>query len=98
MSPEHPVDKYDGPPRNIAYIDQLQFDSNLQPVSYEISGTSPSSMTLILDVQILEATGREPYRGDVFIKGTPWLVVNHQSIQKFISFLFLFCSALRVIH
>lgn len=69
MSPDCPVDNYDGPPRNIAYIDQLDFNPNLQPVHYEIAGTSPSSRILTLDVEILEATGREPYRGDVLIKG-----------------------------
>jgi hypothetical protein len=69
MSPDCPVEKYDGPPRNIAYIDQLDFDSNLQPVNYEISGTHSSSKILILDVEILESTGREPYRGDVLVAG-----------------------------
>ena len=69
MSPDYPFVKYDGPPRNIAYIDQLRFDPQLQPVNYEISGTAPSSKVLILDVEILEATGREPYRGDVLIVG-----------------------------
>lgn len=69
MSSDYPVDKYDGPPRNIAYIEQLEFDPRLQPVSYEIFGTASSSRVLILDVEILEATGRDPYRGDVLIVG-----------------------------
>lgn len=69
ISPDYPVEPYDGPPRNIAYIDQLEFDPSLQPVSYEIAGTDPTAKVLILDVDILEATGREPYRGDVLITG-----------------------------
>lgn len=68
MSPDCPVDDYSGPPRNVAYIDQLDFDSYLQPTNHEIASTD-SSATLILDVEILEATGREPYRGDVLIAG-----------------------------
>lgn len=67
MSPDHPVEKYDGPPRNIAYIDQLSFDPDLQPKHSEIAGTDTASRILILDVNILEATGREPYRGDVLV-------------------------------
>ncbi|CAI7606096.1 hypothetical protein N7533_012396 [Penicillium manginii] len=69
MSADYPIDDYDGPPRNIAYIDQLDFNSDLQPVNYEIAGTPASSRVLILDVEILEATGREPYRGDVLVVG-----------------------------
>lgn len=69
MSPDYPVDKYDGPPRNVAYIDQVHFDPSLQPKHYEIAGTDPNSKVLILDVEIIEATGREPYRGDVLIIG-----------------------------
>lgn len=69
MSPDYPIDNYDGPPRNVAYIDQLNFDPDLQPVNYNIAGTAPSSKILILDVEILEATGREPYRGDILIVG-----------------------------
>lgn len=71
ISPDYPVETYDGPPRNIACIDQLKFDPSLQPVSYEIAGTDPTAKILILDVDILEATGREPYRGDVLITGRP---------------------------
>ncbi|GKZ31276.1 hypothetical protein AbraIFM66950_011635 [Aspergillus brasiliensis] len=69
MSKDCPLEHYDGPPRNIAYIDQLDFEPNLQLVNYEIAGTSASSRILILDVEILESTGREPYRGDVLIVG-----------------------------
>ncbi|KAK3934804.1 hypothetical protein QBC46DRAFT_299238 [Diplogelasinospora grovesii] len=75
-SPDYPHEPYDGPPRNVAYIDQLNFDPSLQPKKYEIAGTSPDSKILILDVEILEATGREPYRGDVLIKGQIFAAVG----------------------
>ncbi|KAL4884973.1 hypothetical protein BJY04DRAFT_205588 [Aspergillus karnatakaensis] len=68
-SPDHPLLPYDGPPRNLTYIDQLRFDEKLQPKSYSIEGTHPESRLLITDVQILDATGKEPYRGDVLITG-----------------------------
>ncbi|KAK9847825.1 hypothetical protein MYU51_018211 [Penicillium brevicompactum] len=77
MSPDYPADDYSGPPRNIAYIDQLDFDPALQPANYEIAGTSGSSKILILDVEILEATGREPYRGDVLILGQRFACVGN---------------------
>jgi hypothetical protein len=60
---------YDGPPRNVAYIEALDFPKELQPKNYEIAGTHPDSKILFLDVKILEATGRLPYQGDVLIKG-----------------------------
>ncbi|KAL5342070.1 hypothetical protein BJX70DRAFT_386475 [Aspergillus crustosus] len=68
-SPNDPPLPYDGPPRNLASIDQLKFDDNLQPKPYSIQGTHPDSRLLITDVQILDATGKEPYRGDVLITG-----------------------------
>lgn len=63
---------YEGPPRNIAHIQSLKFPPGLQPKSYEIQGTHPDSQILFLDVNILEATGKLPYRGDVYIKGDTW--------------------------
>lgn len=80
MSKDCPIDHYDGPPRNVAYIDQLHFEPKLQPVNYEIAGTSASSKILILDVEILEATGREPYRGDVYIVG----MLFHHCLPQFL--------------
>ena len=59
----------DGPPRNIAYIEALNFDPKLQPKNYEIAGTHPDSKILFLDVNILECTGQLPYKGDVLIEG-----------------------------
>ncbi|KAJ5611213.1 hypothetical protein N7510_007932 [Penicillium lagena] len=77
MSPGYPFDKYDGPPRNVAYIEQVHFDPSLQPKHYEIAGTNPNSTVLILDVEIIEATGREPYRGDVLIIGQKFARVGN---------------------
>lgn len=58
-----------GFPRNIASIDAIKFDTNLQPKNYEIAGTHPDSKILFLDVNILDSTGKEPYNGDVLIEG-----------------------------
>lgn len=61
--------KYTGPPRNIETIDAVEFAANLQPPEYTILGTHEKSKILFLDVQILDSTGAEPYRGDVLIEG-----------------------------
>ena len=61
--------QYKGPPRNIKPIDEIAFDESLQPKGYDIFGTHPESKILFLDVNILDSTGREPYRGDVLIEG-----------------------------
>lgn len=58
-----------GVPKNVAYIDNLKLDPNLQPARYEIAGTNSQSRILITDANILDSTGREPYRGDVLIQG-----------------------------
>lgn len=63
------TEPYRGPPRNIANIDAIDFASNLQPKSYSLLGTHPESRILFLDVNILDSTGRDPYRGDVLIEG-----------------------------
>jgi hypothetical protein len=68
-SPDNLEQPYDGPPRNVAFIDQLDFDDKLQPKNYSIAGTSPDSRILITDVSIIDATGKEPYHGDVLIIG-----------------------------
>jgi imidazolonepropionase-like amidohydrolase len=49
--------------------DQLRFDPKLKPKPYDMAGTSSDSKILFLDVNILDSTGREPYRGDVLIHG-----------------------------
>ncbi|RDW63336.1 hypothetical protein BP6252_10881 [Coleophoma cylindrospora] len=60
---------YTGAPRNVEYINNINFGSSLQPRSYEIQGTLPDSKILFTDVTILDSTGQEPYRGDVLIVG-----------------------------
>jgi hypothetical protein len=60
---------YRGPPRNIESISNIQWDKSLQPKKYDIFGTHPESKILFLDVNILDSSGREPYRGDVLIEG-----------------------------
>lgn len=49
--------------------EKVHFDASLAPKRYEIKGTDPSSKILLLDVNILDSTGRPPYRGDVFVQG-----------------------------
>lgn len=68
--------RYAGPPRNIDTIDAVQFAANLQPAEYSIFGTHEMSKILFLDVQILDSTGAEPYRGDVLIEGQLRLVMT----------------------
>ncbi|KUJ11037.1 isoaspartyl dipeptidase-like protein [Mollisia scopiformis] len=59
---------YHGPPRNIKNIDAIEFSASLQPKNYNILGTHPDSRILFLDVNILDSSGRDPYRGDVLIE------------------------------
>jgi len=61
--------KHKGRPRNIDNIDAVKFADNLQPAEYTIFGTHEESRILFLDVNILDSTGAEPYRGDVLVKG-----------------------------
>lgn len=75
-SPSWPQDPHDkppkapeGPPRNVKYLNDMKLDPALQPKKYEIAGTQPDSKILFTDVNILDSTGREPYRGDVLIEG-----------------------------
>lgn len=62
--------RYTGRPRNIDAIDAVEFAANLQPTEYTIFGTHEKSKILFLDVQILDSTGAEPYKGDVLVEGT----------------------------
>ena len=69
-------------PRNVAYIENLRLDTQLQPAKYELAGTHPESKILITDVKILDSTGREPYRGDVLIQGLLSLPQKANSIKS----------------
>lgn len=59
----------DGLPRNLAAIDAIEFAESLKPKAYDILGTHPESKILFLDVNILDSTGNDPYRGDVLVEG-----------------------------
>lgn len=63
------VTKSSPPPRNVDWIEQVSWDSSLQPKDYELQGTHPDSKILFLNVNILDSTGEEPYLGDVLIEG-----------------------------
>ncbi|KAB8073050.1 hypothetical protein BDV29DRAFT_157961 [Aspergillus leporis] len=76
MSLDQSLELYSGPPRNVAFIDNLAFDPKLQPREYQIAETSSSSKILIHDVNIFDTTGREPYRGDVLIIGERYAKVG----------------------
>jgi hypothetical protein len=65
----NPPSSYKGVPRNIENINAIKWDDNLQPKNYDVFGTHPESKILFLDVNILDSTGVEPYRGDVLIEG-----------------------------
>jgi hypothetical protein len=64
------------PPRNVEWIEQVEWDSSLQPKDYDIQGTHPDSKILFLNVNILDSTGREPYLGDVLIQGRYTQLIN----------------------
>ncbi|KAK5115013.1 hypothetical protein LTR85_010051 [Meristemomyces frigidus] len=49
--------------------DLVHFDPSLKPKQYQIKGTDPNSKVLFRDVNILDSTGRDPFRGDVYIEG-----------------------------
>lgn len=49
--------------------DLVHFDPSLKPKSYQIKGTDPNSKVLFRDVNIIDSTGRDPFRGDVYIEG-----------------------------
>lgn len=61
---------YQGHPRNVEPIDAIKWDETLQPKKYSIFGTHAESKILFLDVNILDSTGKEPFRGDVLIEGS----------------------------
>ncbi|KAL1861120.1 hypothetical protein Plec18170_001635 [Paecilomyces lecythidis] len=80
------LEQYDGPPRNVKYIEEVSFDKGVKPKEYKIQGTHPGSRVLILDVEIIDSTGKEPYRGDVYIEGDRFSAVgdvpNKEDLMK----------------
>lgn len=77
---------HSGAPRNISAINAISFDKSLQPKEYKILGTHPESKILFTDVEILDSTGQDPYRGDVLIEGERiskvGLVPNAEELRK----------------
>lgn len=49
--------------------EEVRFGPSLTPKKYEIKGTNPNSKILFKDVNILDSTGKDPYRGNVYIQG-----------------------------
>jgi hypothetical protein len=49
--------------------DSVHFHPSLAPKKYSIEGTDPDSKILFQDVTILDSTGRQPYKGHVYIEG-----------------------------
>jgi hypothetical protein len=49
--------------------DSVHFDPSLKPKSYTIKGTDPDSKVLFRDVSIIDSTGADPFKGDVYIEG-----------------------------
>jgi hypothetical protein len=61
--------EYQGPPRNVTAINNINFDKALLPKEYKLLGTHPESRILFTDVNILDSTGKDLYHGDVLIEG-----------------------------
>ncbi|RFU79583.1 isoaspartyl dipeptidase [Trichoderma arundinaceum] len=69
-NPEANLEKrYQGPPRNVKPIQEFKVKPELLPPKYEIDGTEPASKILFINVNIIESTGRESYKGSVYIQG-----------------------------
>ena len=49
--------------------DHVRFDPSLEPKRYQMKGTDPNSKVLFQDVKIVDSTGRDPFRGNVYIAG-----------------------------
>ena len=77
-SPAFVPEPYEGPPRNVKAIDEIKFNEAVKFPKYEILGTDPASKILFVDVNILDCTGKDPYRGDVYIEGKSFLNMAKQ--------------------
>ena len=64
--------------------DYVHFDPSLKPKDYQIKGTNPESKVLFRDVNIIDSTGRDPFKGDVYIEGEP--AQQSQQQQMLITF------------
>jgi len=51
--------------------DYVRFDPSVKPKDYQIKGTDANSKILFRDVNIIDSTGRDPFKGDVYIEGEP---------------------------
>lgn len=61
---------YKGPPRNVKPIQDYKVKPELLPQNYKIKGTDSASKILFVNVNIIESSGREPYKGSVYIQGS----------------------------
>lgn len=61
---------YQGPPRNVKPIQEYKVKPELLPPNYNIKGTDLASKILFVNVNIIESSGREPYKGSVYIQGS----------------------------
>ena len=55
--------------RNLNPQDDLRFDLKFKPRTCHMEGTRPDSMTLFVDVNILDSTGADRFHGGVYIEG-----------------------------
>ena len=49
--------------------EMVNFDPSLKPKDYQIKGTDPGSKVLFVDVNLIDSTGADPFKGDVYIEG-----------------------------
>ena len=49
--------------------EQVHFDPKLKPKDYQIQGTDPNSKILFRDVNIIDSTGKDAFRGNVYVEG-----------------------------
>ena len=61
--------------------DAVHFDPSLTPKKYSIKGTDPNSKVLFRDVNIIDSTGADPFKGDVYIEGTKLMEAVHLHLK-----------------
>ncbi|KAJ4416147.1 hypothetical protein N0V82_006907 [Gnomoniopsis sp. IMI 355080] len=72
--------KRDGAPsavKNMNPHDTVYFDPSLQPRDYHIKSDETNSKVLFRGVNIIDSTGRDPFKGDVYIEGGRIKHVGH---------------------